>query len=55
MTQEGRPEPLVERPLVGPGHLGVEAGQDVVEQGQGPSALEQSLGRQVVARLDAEA
>ena len=54
VAQESRPQPLVERPLVRPVHLGVEAGEDVVEQGQGPPPLEEPLGRQVVARLAAE-
>jgi hypothetical protein len=55
VARQGRPEPLVERPLAGSGHLGAEAGQDTVEQGQGPQALEQPLGREVVDGLAAEA
>ena len=40
VAQESRPEPLVERPLVRPAHLPIEAGLDVVEQGQRPSPFE---------------
>ena len=54
MPQEPRPEAFVQGPPAGSGHLGVEAGLDVLEQGQGPSAFEEPLGREVVARLAAE-